>query len=109
MHQRGSIAGAIALIRRLRSLLKLVKREFLLTAHPKVETDGLGGVTMILPGETEGGSAQTQPCRGIAWWAHRNDEWKRWNLFLALLANPQWIGRLTESALSPFQAEPIQI
>ena len=26
------------------------------------------------PGEAEAGSAGTQPCRGIAWWAHRHDE-----------------------------------
>jgi hypothetical protein len=29
---------------------------------------------MILPGETEAGTAGTQPRRGIAWWAHRDDE-----------------------------------
>src|SRR5215468_8492226 len=29
--------------------------------------------TMTLPGETEAGSAGMQPCRGIAWWAHRDD------------------------------------
>ena len=28
-----------------------------------------------------------------AWWAHRNDEWQRRNLFLALLSNPHGIGR----------------
>jgi hypothetical protein len=28
---------------------------------------------MTLPGETEAGSAGMQPCRGIAWWAHRDD------------------------------------
>jgi hypothetical protein len=75
---------------------------------------------MILPGETEAGSAGTQPCRGLAWWAYRNDEWQRRNLFLALLPNPHRIGRhnalkiparkaefsITENALSPFQAEP---
>jgi hypothetical protein len=32
------------------------------------------GATMILPGETEAGSAGTQLCRGIAWWVHRDDE-----------------------------------
>jgi hypothetical protein len=42
------------------------QREFLLTAHPKVETDGRGGATLILPGGTEAGSAETQPCRGMA-------------------------------------------
>lgn len=30
--------------------------------------------TMILPGKTEAGSAGTQPCRGIAWRAHLDDE-----------------------------------
>ncbi len=54
--------------------------------------DGRGEATMILPGETEAGSAVTQPCRGIAWWAHRNDEWQRRNLSLALLPNPHRIG-----------------
>ncbi len=29
--------------------------------------------TMNLPGETEAGSAGMQPCRGIAWRAHRDD------------------------------------
>jgi hypothetical protein len=38
------------------------------TGYPEVETYGRGGATMILPGETEAGSAGTQPCRGIAWW-----------------------------------------
>jgi len=28
---------------------------------------------MNLPGETEAGSAGMQPCRGITWWAHRDD------------------------------------
>src|SRR5713101_4242110 len=32
------------------------------------------GVTIILPSETEAGSAGMQPCRGIAWWAHRDDD-----------------------------------
>jgi transposase len=31
-------------------------------------------VPMALPGETEADSAGTQPCRGIAWRAHRDDE-----------------------------------
>ncbi|MDH4179851.1 MAG: integrase core domain-containing protein, partial [Armatimonadota bacterium] len=30
--------------------------------------------SLILPGETEAGSAGTQPCRGIARWAHQDDE-----------------------------------
>jgi hypothetical protein len=41
------------------------------TAYSEVETDGRGRATMILPGETEAGSAGTQPCRGIAWWSYR--------------------------------------
>jgi hypothetical protein len=61
-----------------------------------------------------------QPCQGIAWWAHRDDDRQRGNQFLALLSNP--IGSkdpdalkiparraeysLTESASSPVQAEP---
>jgi hypothetical protein len=28
---------------------------------------------MTLPSETEAGSAGRQPCRGITWWAHRDD------------------------------------
>ena len=31
-------------------------------------------VTMTLPGETEAGSAGRQPCRGITWRAHRDDD-----------------------------------
>ena len=38
------------------------------------ETAGRRGATMILPGETEAGTAGTQPCRGISRWAHRDDE-----------------------------------
>jgi len=26
---------------------------------------------MIWPGETEAGSAEAQPCWGIAWWSYR--------------------------------------
>jgi hypothetical protein len=33
-----------------------------------------GGATMILPGETEAGSAGKQPCRGIVRGAHRDNE-----------------------------------
>ncbi len=53
---------------------------------------------MVLPGETEAGSEGTQPCRAITWWAHRDDEWQRRNLFLALLPNPHRIGRLGSDA-----------
>src|SRR6267378_4459520 len=45
------------------------------------------GVTMILPGETEAGSAGMQPCRGIAWWAHRDDDRERGSSSLALFQN----------------------
>jgi len=31
-------------------------------------------VTMTVPGETEAGSAGMQPCRGITWRAHRDDD-----------------------------------
>src|SRR5215469_14388288 len=31
-------------------------------------------VTMTMPGETEAGSAGMQPCRGITWRAHRDDD-----------------------------------
>jgi hypothetical protein len=38
---------------------------------------------MTLPGETEAGTAGTQPCRGISRWAHRDDERGREELVLA--------------------------
>ena len=74
---------------------------------------------MILPGETEAGTAGTQPCRGIARWAHRDDERGREDSFLRR-PNPHRIERphalkiparraeysLTENVASPFQAEP---
>jgi len=76
---------------------------------------------MILPGETEAGTAGTQPCRGIARWAHRDDERGREDSFLR---RPTSIGSkdpnalkiparraeysLTENVASPFQAEPRQ-
>jgi hypothetical protein len=42
--------------------MKSVKRRKLkMTGYPEVETDGRGGATMIWPGETEAGSAGTQP------------------------------------------------
>ena len=63
-------------------------------------------VTMTLPGETEAGSAGMQPCRGIAWWAHRDDVGAREFAFRALpkthrigrplcLENPRPEGRNT--------------
>jgi hypothetical protein len=76
---------------------------------------------MILPGETEAGTAGTQPCRGISRWAHRDDERGRESSFLR---RPTSIGSkdphalkiparraeysLTENVASPFQAEPRQ-
>jgi hypothetical protein len=75
---------------------------------------------MALPGETEAGSAGTQPCRGIAWRAHRDDVAGRESRLLRSAQNH--IGSvdpdalkiparraeylLTESAPSPFHAEP---
>ena len=75
---------------------------------------------MILPGETEAGSAGMHPCRGIAWWARRDDDREYGNYIPAL--PPFIIGSkdpdaskiparraeysLTENASSPFHAEP---
>jgi hypothetical protein len=75
---------------------------------------------MNLPGETEAVSAGTQPCRGIAWRAHRDDE--RSAAASLPRSSKLHIGSvdpdalkiparraeysLTESAPSPFQAEP---
>jgi hypothetical protein len=76
---------------------------------------------MRMPGETEAGSAGMQPCRGIAWRAHRNDVDGRESSPFALFLKTHRIGRplclenprpegaeysLTESAPSPFHAEP---
>jgi len=77
---------------------------------------------MILPGETEAGSAGMQPCRGIAWWAHRDDDRERGSSPLALFQNR--IGSkdphalkiparraecsLTGNVLFPLHAEPRQ-
>ena len=79
---------------------------------------------MILPGETEAGTAGTQPCRGITRRAHRADSQQRGSFSpLALssewkqpsddrppcLENPRPAGvepTLTENAASPFPAEP---
>jgi hypothetical protein len=75
---------------------------------------------MALPGETEAGSAGTQPCRGIAWRAHRDDRGERGSRLSRSSQNP--IGSkdphalkiparraecsLTGNARIPFQAEP---
>jgi hypothetical protein len=93
-----------------------------MTRKPEVETAGRGGAKMNLPGETEAGTAGTQPCRGIARWAHRDDE--QGAEVSLLRSSRNRIGSvdpdalkiparraeysLTESALSPFQAEPTQ-
>jgi hypothetical protein len=77
---------------------------------------------MTVPGETEAGSAGKQPRRGIAWWAHRDDETGARGHHPAPLPNS--IGSvdpralkiparraeysLTENACSPFPAEPGQ-
>src|ERR1039457_1064129 len=61
--------------------------------HPEVETAGPGGATMNLPGETEAGSAGTQPCRGIAWRAHRDDERSAEAKSPRSSKNPHRIGR----------------
>jgi hypothetical protein len=80
---------------------------------------------MILPDETEAGTAGTQPCRGITRWAHRADVLQRGTLTSRAarlqkqssddrphaLKNPRPAGAestLTENAASPFQAEPRQ-
>ncbi len=47
---------------------------------------------MTLPGETEAGSAGMQPCRGIAWRAHRDDVERGRPLF-ALFPKAHRIGR----------------
>ena len=76
---------------------------------------------MTLPGETEAGSAGMHPCRGIAWWAHRDDVAGRGSSPFALFPKTHRIGRplclenprpegaeysLSESELSPLHAEP---
>ena len=64
-----------------------------------------------------------QPCRGIAWWAHRDDDRERGSFSFAL--SPKYIGSkdpnalkiparraecsLTENAPSPIHAEPKQL
>ena len=73
---------------------------------------------MILPGETEAGTAGTQPCRGIVRWAHRDDERGRearsWRPTSVGSKDPHALKiparraeySLTENVDSPFQAEP---
>lgn len=77
--------------------------------------------TMTLPSETEAGSAGMHPCRGITWWAHRDDIAGRGSSSSALFPKTHRIGRLlclenprpegveyslTEGAPAPFHAEP---
>src|SRR5260370_41685275 len=93
---------------------------------PRTENTPPAGVlrpaTMTLPGKTEAGSAGMQPCRGIAWRAHRDDVHGRGSSPFALFLTP--IGSvdpdalkiparraecsLTENAHFPFHAEPTQ-
>lgn len=78
-------------------------------------------VTMAVPGETEAGNAGMHPCRGIAWWAHRDDDRSAEAL---PRSSKNQIGSvdpdalkiparraeftLTENARVPFHAEPRQ-
>ena len=63
----------------------------------EVETAGRSEATLILPGERGAGSAGTQPCRGVAWRDHGDDEWQHEAHFLAL---PQTsIGSVDRNAL----------
>jgi hypothetical protein len=52
---------------------------------------------MTLPGETEAGSAEKQPCRGIAWRAHRDEE--AGAVRARLSARPSVIGSAAPDAL----------
>ena len=75
---------------------------------------------MILLGETEAGTAGTQPCRGIARWAHRDDDRQRrrtsFSRCFSIIGSKDphaWKiparraeYSLTENVASPFQAEP---
>src|SRR5713101_10138879 len=77
-------------------------------------------VTMTVPGQTEAGSAGMQPCRGITWRAHRDDD--RSAEVPLPRSSKKHIGSvdpdalkiparraecsLTENAHSPFHAEP---
>jgi len=43
-----------------------------------------------LPGETEAGTAGTQPCRGMTWWAHRADAERCESLSCRTPHRPEW-------------------
>jgi hypothetical protein len=80
----------------------------------------MAGVTISMPGETEAGSAGMHPCRGITWWAHRDDDRERGTHLPRPsqnhigLKDPDALKiparraeySLMENALSPFHAEP---
>ena len=51
------------------------------------------GVTIARPGETEAGTAGKQPCRGISWWAHRDDDQERGTPYSAPVPKPYRIER----------------
>ena len=77
---------------------------------------------MALPGETEAGSAGKQPCRGIAWRAHQDDDRGRGSHLSRSSQNPigskdpdalkiparRAASTLTRNARSPVPAEPAQ-
>ena len=80
-------------------------------------------VTMVLPGETEAGSAGKQPCRGIARRAHRDDDHGRGSPLSRSAPHPigsidpdalkiparRAASTLPRSARSPVPAEPAQV
>jgi hypothetical protein len=73
---------------------------------------------MAMLGETEAGSAGMQPCRGITWRAHRDDDrsaeaslprsQKSVDLDALKIPARRAECSLTENADSPFHAEPEQ-
>src|SRR5438067_1786541 len=48
-------------------------------SDPGETCSGFDDCKLILPGEGEGGTAGTQPRRGIVRWAHRHDERGAWS------------------------------
>ena len=63
---------------------------------------------MNLPGETEADFAGMQPCRGITWWAHRDDDPQHRNELLGLLPNPSSDRKTRCRDLAADGAEEIQ-